>query len=93
MGQFQKKRRGSGKMLDSSECKQKLEDARKSLEEAQHALWKVENEVAWNICPEGHNHTQLAISSEWECEKSPIGWCVFEHHSDCLFCHEPQERK
>ena len=33
-----------------------------------------------------------------ECEKSPFGWCVYNKLDDpaadnCLYCHEPYERK
>ena len=36
--------------------------------------------------------------SAWECSKSPVDLCVYNHnmgpaHDDCLFCHEPEERK
>ena len=38
------------------------------------------------------------ITYNWECEKSPVGWCVYHHwddpaHDDCIFCHGPDERK
>lgn len=33
----------------------------------------------------------------WDCEKSPIGHCVYSWcdsaQDDCLFCHQPSERK
>ena len=34
----------------------------------------------------------------WECEESPIGLCIYNHMEDkplddCLFCHQPHERK
>ena len=38
------------------------------------------------------------ISTFWRCKDSPLGWCVYDnmedrYHDDCLFCHEPEERK
>ncbi len=38
------------------------------------------------------------ICTFWECEKSPIGCCIYNHNEDlahdhCLFCGQPQERK
>lgn len=35
---------------------------------------------------------------EWECKKSPIGLCIYDHMIDpyldnCLYCGEPHERK
>ena len=40
----------------------------------------------------------LEISHYWECSKSPVGSCVYNIEEDCyrdncLFCHEPEERK
>ncbi len=34
----------------------------------------------------------------WECEESPIGTCLYnkfedKSHNNCIFCHEPEERK
>jgi len=35
---------------------------------------------------------------EWECEDSPFGFCAYERFEDpaydnCVFCHQPHERK
>lgn len=37
-------------------------------------------------------------TSDWECEKSPLGFCVYDMNSDykdddCIYCHQPDERK
>ncbi len=34
----------------------------------------------------------------WDCEKSPLGKCAYDFfedpsRDDCIFCHDPQERK
>jgi len=38
------------------------------------------------------------IGTFWKCEKSPFGLCMYDNvkdrvHDNCLFCHEPEERK
>ena len=38
------------------------------------------------------------IGTAWDCEKSPIGLCVYDSmkdraHDHCVFCHGPEERK
>ena len=38
------------------------------------------------------------VSDEWDCPKSPFGWCMYhiihdKMHNFCVFCHGPQERK
>lgn len=38
------------------------------------------------------------VSTFWDCEKSPIGCCMYNHnedrfHDSCLFCGDPEERK
>lgn len=40
----------------------------------------------------------LRIGDFWDCPKSPTGHCVYDRYKDpvmddCLFCHEPAERK
>lgn len=34
----------------------------------------------------------------WDCPESPLGLCVYhtfkdKPHDDCVFCHQPEERK
>jgi hypothetical protein len=46
----------------------------------------------------GSRPRELVITQTWECETSPIGYCVYDDeddpvHDDCLFCHDPEERK
>lgn len=38
------------------------------------------------------------VTMFWECPTSPIGYCIYNGYEDrafdnCLFCHEPHERK
>jgi hypothetical protein len=44
--------------------------------------------------PDGHG----MIIGNWECPTSPIGFCIYDIDADngiedCLYCHEPSERK
>lgn len=46
----------------------------------------------------GYHFMSHDIPGEWDCNQSPIGTCVYNHmkdlaHDDCIFCHEPEERK
>jgi len=39
-----------------------------------------------------------AIDTFWGCPSSPFGWCAYHiiedrAHDNCIYCHEPQERK
>ena len=47
---------------------------------------------------EGEGQWHVIDVEEWGCPKSPIGLCVYRPftdraHDNCIFCHEPQERK
>jgi len=38
------------------------------------------------------------ISDTWDCPESPFGYCMYHKildrsHDNCVFCHEPHERK
>jgi hypothetical protein len=38
------------------------------------------------------------VTFAWECKESPLGFCVYNPeedpcHDDCLYCHDPEERK
>ena len=44
--------------------------------------------------PVGHH----MIIGSWECPTSPVGFCIYDVDADdcmddCLYCHEPSERK
>jgi hypothetical protein len=44
--------------------------------------------------PVGHH----MIVGSWECPTSPVGFCIYDVDADdgmedCLYCHEPSERK
>ena len=38
------------------------------------------------------------VSRSWKCKENALGYCVYDivedpTHDDCIFCHEPEERK
>lgn len=46
----------------------------------------------------GLQSSEVTIDDFWGCEKSPIGWCVYDKvedpaHDSCVFCGEPEKRK
>jgi hypothetical protein len=47
----------------------------------------------------GHGNAQwLVVGSTWDCPESPFGLCAYHHirdraHDNCIFCHDPEERK
>ena len=46
----------------------------------------------------GFDPENVVIPGSWDCEKSPVGKCVYDFYQDpcrdsCLFCHDPEERK
>jgi hypothetical protein len=58
------------------------------------------NEIAKLVIPDFH-FLDYAVSNFWECDKSPIGWCVFKleeiggalRKTHCRYCGGPVERK
>jgi hypothetical protein len=46
----------------------------------------------------GRDEPEYYYPETWECDKSPTGYCAYDFngdpcHDDCLFCHQPEERK
>ena len=46
----------------------------------------------------GEDEGQWHKVGTWKCNESPIGFCVYHPFKDpaldnCIFCHEPNERK
>lgn len=69
------------------------------LGKAIEALKQDINDYAKAFYPEFHFMDHI-VSRFWRCEKSPVGVCIFErggvmHNlpTDCVFCHQPAERK
>lgn len=67
-----------------------IDAAYKKLEDLYDGLSdEISRQIGQRVCLE---------TSDWECEKSPIGVCCFDVCSDtdndtCVFCGEPDERK
>ncbi len=78
------------------------EDARALIGDAYRQQRELEHGVqllARTLIPDFH-FMDYKVSNFWECERSPIGWCVFEldegrFHIDCVcrYCGDPVERK
>lgn len=69
-----------------SECIEKIDEIRYLRTQLVETLWA------------DYHWMRHVITWEWDCEKSPFGWCAYNHredraHDDCVFCHQPEERK
>lgn len=76
---------------DVQERLREIDDAIDSLNYLKNRLAK----SAWSEFDIEHT-----ISTFWTCDnpKSPLGFCVYNHFEDrpldnCLFCHQPSDRK
>ena len=86
---------------DQMDIKEVVRDSYKS---AIDDMWSIMHEIDWvrtqildKFLGEGVGQWHV-LSTEWDCPESPFGYCayhIFEDraHDDCIFCHEPQERK
>ena len=81
--------------MGESTCKSEIAKQFQIIRDSERKI----NEIAGNMIPDFHflNHK---VSNFWDCDKSPIGWCVWDtsdkgYHIDCSchFCGEPVERK
>jgi hypothetical protein len=64
----------------------------------EHTQYEID-EIAKIHIPDFH-FLSHKVSSFWKCNKSPIGWCVWDidkrgYHINvtCYYCHNPVERK
>ena len=77
--------------------KQYMKAVLKAKTEHINALKEEIREIVYEHTPEKYP-TYYEIDTFWGCVKSPFGWCCYDHfkdrgHDNCIFCHEPQERK
>lgn len=86
-----------GEVIDqqiATNCKNDIRGMLEAISEAHSEIHSVldrfvgEGEGQWFTVGEGF----------WECEKSPVGICVYHKihdraHDSCIFCGEPEERK
>ena len=68
------------------ECNEAIDEIRYQRKRLVRAMWP------------DYDWMTHAMDYEWECEKSPFGWCAFIHftdraHDHCIFCGDPSERK
>lgn len=45
----------------------------------------------------GLQKSEISISSFWKCNKSPVGYCVYDNiedspHDHCVYCNKPEDR-
>lgn len=57
----------------------------------------LKRKIIKNVFPE-FDWMYQEVSREWKCPAGPVGYCVYDiiadpARDDCLFCHEPEERK
>ena len=77
--------------------KDNVQDIFSACEDATQEIEFLKSRIVKQVFPEFDWMYQV-ISYEWECSQSPIGYCVYDSiddpaHDDCLFCHDPEERK
>jgi hypothetical protein len=87
-----KKRRDE--MLESSRAR--VDVLRECLSESEDHLLDLERAIVLEAMP-GHDEHDIEIGS-WECPTSPLKVCAYDREADpccddCLFCHDPSERK
>ena len=58
----------------------------------------IHNEIMAVVSPYLPTEFGMVIGFFWDCPDSPYGLCTYDHyedplHDNCIFCHEPSERK
>jgi methylphosphotriester-DNA--protein-cysteine methyltransferase len=63
-----------------------------SQEAAERAVWAAEAALVEALEKmTGLKGLEIEAGDEWDCPSSPTQHCVF--HGDCIYCHQPKERK
>lgn len=84
---------------DLTAAKLKGPDAlREILSLANQETQDIHNEIMSVVEPYLPGTFGIVIGFFWDCPDSPFGLCAYDHyddpaHDDCIFCHEPSERK
>lgn len=79
-----------------SELKLKIAALQRALDETKAELREAVTEIVGRY---GLPNENLSFEYGYPCETSPTGTCIYDMNSsagaddDCLFCHEPEERK
>lgn len=62
------------------------------LESAQRNVWASERALVEALeRMTGLKGLEIEAGDQWDCPSSPTQHCVF--HGDCIYCHQPKERK
>ena len=85
------------KVIFTDLLKDNVQDIFSACEDAQQEIEFLKSRIVKQVFPEFDWMYQV-ISYEWECEDSPIKYCVYDvvadpAHDDCIFCGGPEERK
>lgn len=72
-----------------------LQDMEFELEELQKAIQNKKYDLVFDVT--GLQPKEI-IFGDWDCDKSPIGTCVYDRVEDpacdcCVFCNEPDDRR
>ena len=72
-----------------------LQDMYDDLEELYKEVRKKEVNLVFDTT--GLQEGETAISKMWKCDKSPIGYCVYDRiedppHDHCVYCDKPEDR-
>ena len=72
-----------------------LQDMYDELEELRRDIRKKGLELIFDTT--GLQESEIAISKMWKCDKSPIGYCVYDKiedppHDYCVYCNKPEDR-
>jgi len=75
---------------------QKITEQRRAIHFIESEIDELVKPLLQPIIP--NYHRLFFTIGHWECKKSPIGTCVYNHMEDsaldnCLICGEPHERK
>ena len=85
------------KVMFTDLLKDNIHDIIKSCDDAIEEVEYYKRKIVKKVFPE-FDWTYQVSSMRWKCETSPCGMCVFDlvedrHRDDCIFCHQPDERK
>ena len=84
-------------MRTLKDIKNNLEDIDRIRVKAIRILYTERLSIIKHLWPEFNPNKHLVGDDgwAWDCPDSPFGYCAYDSQDldDCLFCHEPEERK
>ncbi len=83
-------------VLEKDKFLKKKEDLRQEMEDIEFKYEQLMDNMLVRV--QEINPRITAISDMWDCSESPIGVCAYDEDDDpardnCVFCHDPEERK